>query len=70
MSSAKLRPFCLGIPTNISDCITFATGGCNDATSQKERMTPVILPPVSFNHDDVIKWKHFPRYWPFVDAYY
>ena len=18
------------------------------------------------NHDDVIKWKHFPRYWPFV----
>ena len=19
-----------------------------------------------FNHDDVIKWKHFPRYWPFV----
>ena len=23
--------------------------------------------PVSFlYHDDVIKWKHFPRYWPFV----
>ena len=20
----------------------------------------------SHNHDDVIKWKHFPRYWPFV----
>ena len=19
-----------------------------------------------WNHDDVIKWKHFPRYWPFV----
>ena len=19
-----------------------------------------------FKHDDVIKWKHFPRYWPFV----
>ena len=19
-----------------------------------------------FRHDDVIKWKHFPRYWPFV----
>ena len=19
-------------------------------------------------HDDVIKWKHFPRYWPFVDG--
>ena len=21
---------------------------------------------ISFEHDDVIKWKHFPRYWPFV----
>ena len=21
---------------------------------------------VLFSHDDVIKWKHFPRYWPFV----
>ena len=21
---------------------------------------------VSTSHDDVIKWKHFPRYWPFV----
>ena len=21
---------------------------------------------VAFSHDDVIKWKHFPRYWPFV----
>ena len=20
----------------------------------------------NLNHDDVIKWKHFPRYWPFV----
>ena len=22
--------------------------------------------PVSYYHDDVIKWKHFPFYWPFV----
>ena len=21
---------------------------------------------VMHKHDDVIKWKHFPRYWPFV----
>ena len=25
-----------------------------------------ILKSVYPNHDDVIKWKHFPRYWPFV----
>ena len=23
---------------------------------------------VVFHHDDVIKWKHFPRYWPFVQG--
>ena len=23
-------------------------------------------PPYNMKHDDVIKWKHFPRYWPFV----
>ena len=23
-------------------------------------------PCLGQNHDDVIKWKHFPRYWPFV----
>ena len=23
-------------------------------------------PYVAAKHDDVIKWKHFPRYWPFV----
>ena len=22
--------------------------------------------PNGIHHDDVIKWKHFPRYWPFV----
>ena len=34
-------------------------------------MTLVLLRSVSIGHrrlsqDDVIKWKHFPRYWPFV----
>ena len=26
----------------------------------------VVLHKLTQNHDDVIKWKHFPRYWPFV----
>ena len=25
-----------------------------------------INPGLHWEHDDVIKWKHFPRYWPFV----
>ena len=27
---------------------------------------PLPSPREDFVHDDVIKWKHFPRYWPFV----
>ena len=27
---------------------------------------PYCCPLVKTIHDDVIKWKHFPRYWPFV----
>ena len=26
----------------------------------------VITPLIAMEHDDVIKWKHFPRDWPFV----
>ena len=35
----------------------------NSWISQKES---VIQKAFSSQHDDVIKWKHFPRYWPFV----
>ena len=27
---------------------------------------PILICCQSGRHDDVIKWKHFPRYWPFV----
>ena len=30
------------------------------------RMASATVSTVSAKHDDVIKWKHFPRYWPFV----
>ena len=26
----------------------------------------LFTPEICGSHDDVIKWKHFPRYWPFV----
>ena len=25
-----------------------------------------IIKNIAAKHDDVIRWKHFPRYWPFV----
>ena len=47
-----------------------------DLKSQQPSANPTIcicistMPPNSMGniqkHDDVIKWKHFPRYWPFV----
>ena len=33
---------------------------CHSTTTPKSTDTNVLT------HDDVIKWKHFPRYWPFV----
>ena len=29
-------------------------------------MTYISVAELCYHHDDVIKWKHFPRYWPFV----
>ena len=29
-------------------------------------LSEIIMEPSLLKHDDVIKWKHFPRYWPFV----
>ena len=31
------------------------------------KLSAILLrPSLCLYHDDVIKWKHFPRYWPFV----
>ena len=32
----------------------------------ESHMRPTSLAVYEFTHDDVIKWKHVPRYWPFV----
>ena len=34
------------------------------------RVTRRVQIPASGFHDDVIKWKHFPRYWPFVRGFH
>ena len=33
---------------------------------QRFDKTTEFMPWTSYYHDDVIKWTHFPRYWPFV----
>ena len=32
----------------------------------KQSLHRLVKEPVTRKHDDVIKWKHFPRHWPFV----
>ena len=34
--------------------------------SEYRRLSGWLLSRHRMYHDDVIKWKHFPRYWPFV----
>ena len=38
---------------------------CNHFTWSR-KATYFLFFSQKFSHDDVIKWKHFPRYWPFV----
>ena len=37
---------------------------------KKTPRTNEILGKTWHRHDDVIKWKHFPRYWPFVRGFH
>ena len=36
---------------------------CESCKSERSENSPS---PRDSKHDDIIKWKHFPRYWPFV----
>ena len=60
-------------------CVAFvAVALVNAETAQSDPSDPGNVDPctknnfslkislLAFAHDDVIKWKHFPRYWPFV----
>ena len=40
----------------------------NSHTSPEPMQKPLSWHPSSFLHDDVIKWKQFLRYWPFVQG--
>ena len=59
---------------SIPSCKTYAGTiifGCHNSMAAIRNMEEILynvnlsLLPLDA-HDDVIKWKHFPRYWPFV----
>ena len=39
---------------------------CNCMCGPKQFVVSMTYASSPSRHDDVIKWKHFPRYWPFV----
>ena len=47
-------------PTALEDL-----GYCRRSSGRVGRGRP-LPSALTLSHDDVIKWKHFPRYWPFV----
>ena len=36
--------------------------------NKKNMLKKICFQQFGSSHDDVIKWKHFPRYWPFVEG--
>ena len=66
MSSAKWRPFCLGLSVlmHAQDAIYNVMPGSLEKLFLG--FMKIWCFTYMYNHDDVIKWKHFPRYWPFV----
>ena len=68
-AGTSLVKFLLAIPQD-----QFLHGGIicwgyiqNSIVVLNEGISPLIYHrQYIFQHDDVIKWKHFPRYWPFV----
>ena len=65
----KWRPFCLGLSVIIDSrwpqviMATFYVWTSKLSEGYIFRFCSLGQTP---KHDDVIKWKHFPRYWPFV----
>ena len=50
----------ISIDTDTTDCVDA------NMDDPSKAMVWYFLCTSQYIHDDVIKWKHFPRYWPFV----
>ena len=80
MSSAKWRPFCLGLNVLTQGAVSLNLVSSPNQFSWylnfpfwKFHSSPCGIVYVRnfmmiFFHDDIIKWKHFRRYWPFVQG--
>ena len=64
VSSAKWRPFCLGL--NVLIIYFYLLQSVDKYVNETSFTMKYTLKIGGTSHDDVIKWEHFPRYWPFV----
>ena len=69
MLSGKWQPFCLGFNVLRSSCANLnKSTGClepDECWRGPGHPTLPICDVMQSLHDDIIKWKHFSRYWPF-----
>ena len=54
------------ITGGLTNCPFFASNKLFSGKTKKYLGLAMLTIWMPNNHDDVIKWKHFPRYWPFV----
>ena len=53
-------------PIHYNSALVQVVAGCQTAASNHlDLRWPSCLMPCGITHDDVIKWKYFPYYWPF-----
>ena len=55
-------------PGDYEQCLAISTNYSNQGENRQLNggYCRVSVAPIPVSHDDVIKWKHFPRYWSFV----
>ena len=57
---------CFFFPTGLRSTPPLKNIYCHQTSNSNRYNSTIWMKPTFEIHDDVIKWKHFPRYWPFV----
>ena len=60
----QIKAMHVAVQTCINSYDESPTSG--NTASQTQNQTRLIYLTIPWRHDDVIKWKHFPRYWSFA----
>ena len=53
-----------------ANVVNYNTLSCVASLAVDTLSPSAVISSIALVHDDIIKWKHFPRYWPFVMEIY